>query len=209
MRAANRCRKRKPSEGFSLLELLMVLAIVSVIAAMAIPKVMTIVQNARTVGDIQSLNSAILLAKMRGASDFARARVYMDLSANTYRVDIYPSGATSWTTDGATTAVPHPVNYLAKNVSFGYGSLTTAPSGMSSLAQAPACLADDLSTTVTNTACIMFNSRGIPVDSTWAATGVDAIYVTDGKSVAGVTVSASGLTKIWRTPASTAAWLQR
>lgn len=193
---------RERSDGFSLLELMTVLVIALVIAAMAIPKVMTMVRNARTVGDIQSLNSAILLAKMRGASNFARGRVYADLSANTYHIDLYQSGGSAWTTEGGT-------QYLAKGVSFGFGSLTTAPSGMSSLAQAPACLADDLATAVSNTACIMFNSRGIPVDTTWAATSVDALYVTDGKSVAGVTVSPTGLTKIWRTPASTAAWLQR
>jgi len=43
-----------------------------------------------------------LWAKMRAASDFARARVYADLSANTFRIEIYPSpsGASSWTTEG-------------------------------------------------------------------------------------------------------------
>lgn len=194
---------QRPHHGFSLVELMVVLVIAIVIAAMTIPKMLTMVQNSRTVGDIQSLNSTILLAKMRGASDFARSRVYVDLAANTYHVEIYPSGGTGWTTEGGTQS-------LAKNVTFGYGSLTSPPTGVASLTQSPACMVALSSTsTISNTACIMFNSRGIPVDSTWAATPNYAVYVTDGKSVAGVTVSATGLTKIWRTPASTAAWQQR
>jgi len=54
----------------------------------------------------------------------------------------------------------------------------------------------------------MFNSRGIPVDSTWSPTPTGALYVTNGNSVSGVTVSATGLTKIWRSDASTANWNQ-
>ena len=63
--------------------------------------------------------------------------------------------------------------------------------------------------TYANTACIMFNSRGIPIDNTLTATPNGAFYVTDGKTVTGVTVSATGLTKIWRTGAATAIWKQR
>ena len=43
---------------------------------------------------------------------------------------------------------------------------------------------------IANTACIMFNSRGVPIDSTFAPTGDDALYVTDGMAVYGVTVAA-------------------
>ena len=187
--------------GFSLVEVLTVIFIIIVLAAMAIPKVTTMVGNLRTRGDARDLNAMIVLARMRAASDFARARVYADLSANTFRIEVRQSGATSWQTDGGN-------QVLSRGVTFGYGSLTTPPSGVASLTQAPLCLQDDLVSTYANTACIMFNSRGIPVDSTWAPTSVDALYVTDSKSVTGVTVSATGLTKIWRSTASTANWDQ-
>src|SRR5512135_1258354 len=88
--------KRGRQDGFSLLELTIVMAIAIVIAAMALPKVMSMIQNLRTSGDASSLNSAILLAKMSAASDFARARVYADLSANTFHVEVYTSGDTQW-----------------------------------------------------------------------------------------------------------------
>jgi hypothetical protein len=35
-----------------------------------------------------------------------------------------------------------------------------------------------------------------------------ALYVTNGKLITGVTVSVTGLTKIWRSDASTANWSQ-
>jgi hypothetical protein len=77
---------------------------------------------------------------------------------------------------------------------------------MASLSQAPLCLQDDLVATYSNTACVMFNSRGIPVDPTGTPTPDDALYVTDGNSVTGVTVVATGLTRVWRSDASSATW---
>jgi Tfp pilus assembly protein FimT len=187
--------------GFSVVELLVVVFIVIVIAGIGIPKLVTLLTNLRTYGDARDLNGEVVQAKMRAASDFARARLYADLSANTFHIDVYQSGASGWTTEGGT-------QYLSSGVTFGYGSLTTPPTGVTTLTQAPLCLQDNLTSTVANTACIMFNSRGIPVDSTWAPTGNDALYVTDGKSVTGVTVSATGLTKVWRSDASAANWNQ-
>ena len=191
------------NHGFSLVEVLLVTTVVIVVAAIGIPTLTTITKNLRTGGDARDLNGAIILAKMRAASDFAHARVYADLSANTFRVEIYPSpsGPNSWTTEGGTTT-------LSQGVAFGYGSLTSAPTGMASLSQAPLCLQDDLVATYSNTACIMFNSRGIPVDSTGTPTPDDALYVTDGNSVTGVTLVATGLTKVWRSDASSATWNQ-
>jgi len=189
------------NHGFTLVEVLIVTTIVVVVAAIGIPTLTTIARNLRTGGDARDLNGAIVLAKMRAASDFARARVYADFSTNTFRVEIYPSGASSWTAEGGTTT-------LSQGVTFGFGSLTSAPAGMASLSQAPLCLQNDLVATYSNTACIMFNSRGIPVDSSWAPTSADAVYVTDGKAVTGVTVVATGLTKVWRTDASSANWNQ-
>jgi len=187
----------KPVRGFSTLELLVVVAIVIIIAGMAIPKLMSMVQNFRTAGDARDLNGTILMAKMRAASNFAQTRVHADLNAQTFWVEMEPSGATSWTAEGGT-------QFLSTGVTFGFGSLSTPPSNtQATLAQAPACPG------ISNTACVVFNSRGIPVDSTNTPTANDALYVTDGQSVTGVTVLATGLTQIWRSDASTANWSKR
>jgi Tfp pilus assembly protein FimT len=189
--------RENPVDGFSALELLIVVAIVIIVAGIGIPKLMSMVQNLRTAGDARDLNGTILMAKMRAASNYAQARVHVDLNTQTFWVEVEPSGATSWTTEGGT-------QLLSTGVTFGFGSLSTPPSNtQTTLAQAPACPG------ISNTACIVFNSRGIPVDSTNTPTANDALYVTDGRSVTGVTVLATGLTQIWRSDASTANWSKR
>src|SRR6267154_5273211 len=82
------------NHGFSLVEVLMVTVIIIVLAAIGIPTLMSMVRGLRTAGDARDLNGAIIQAKMRAASDFARARLYADLSANTFRIEIRPSIAT-------------------------------------------------------------------------------------------------------------------
>ena len=187
----------RPVGGFSALELLIVVAIVIIVAGMAIPKMMSMVQNFRTAGDARDLNGTILMAKMRAASNFAQTRVHADLNTQTFWVEVEQSGATSWTAEGGT-------QLLSTGVTFGFGSLSTPPSNtQATLAQAPTCPG------ISNTACVVFNSRGIPVDSTNTPTGDDALYVTDGRSVTGVTVLATGLSQIWRSDASTANWTKR
>jgi prepilin-type N-terminal cleavage/methylation domain-containing protein len=189
--------KRARQRAYSIIEMLIAMAIIVVASAIAVPKVVTMAQNLRTGGDAHNLNSMILLAKMRASADFGQARVRMDLGAQTYQVEVESSGATSFTPEGG-------VQTLSNNVAFGYGSVPSPPaSTQSTLAQAPACAG------ISNSACITFNSRGIPVDSTNTPTGNDAVYVTDGKSVTGVTVSVTGLTKVWRTDASAANWIIR
>ncbi len=85
-------------------------------------------------------------------------------------------------TQGGTTA-------LSTGVTFGFGGVTLAPPNtQATIGQASQCMEDDGITAIANTACIMFNSRGVPIDSSFAPTG-DALYVTDGMVVYGVTVA--------------------
>src|SRR6266853_2007877 len=189
------------NEGFSLAELLIVVFVILVIAAVGIPNLLTMIGEMRTAGDDRDLNGAIVLAKMRAASNFSRARVYADLSANTFRVEWQQSGTTTWTTDGCPNSCTGD-QLLATGVSFGYVSLSSPPSNtQAALGQAPVCL-DSSGSAISNTACIIFNPRGIPITSAAVPTPNDAIYVTDGRLVTGVTVSATGLTKVWRTDAA-------
>jgi hypothetical protein len=112
---------------------------------------------------------------------------------------------------------------LSQGVTFGYGSISSPPlNTQPALGQAPACLADD-GTAIGNTACIVFNSRGIPVVCTTInpaavpAVGCapadpetrDALYLTDGTAVYGITMLATGMMQVWRTPPSTTAWTKQ
>jgi prepilin-type N-terminal cleavage/methylation domain-containing protein len=195
--------------GFTLIELMMTIVIGTTLAAMAIPLVLTMAQAFRTGGDIRSISGEVALAKMRAAADFTQARLYADLSAGTYRIETWNKTSSCWVADGDTacSASTTPTeNFLSKDVSFGFGSLGSPPSNtQSTLGQAPSCL-DDSGASISNTACVVFNSRGIPIDSTGSPYGNDAIYLTDGSSVYGVTVSATALVQTWTSGTSTASW---
>jgi hypothetical protein len=172
-------------------------------------------------------------AKLRAAADFTHARVYANLSGNTYHLEIWNKsgngGAGCWQTDGDTantcTAASSPVQYLSQGVTFGYGVIATPPANTeTTIGQAPLCYTGYAgqatnTTSVANTACIEFNSRGEPSDpapggSAGAAGGVPdatgALYVTDANSVYGVTQLASGLVQNWYAPdTTTGTWQKR
>lgn len=200
MAAANEQRPRGTARqrGFSAVELTIVVTATLILAGIATPKATTAIQNFRTGGNARAIANEVAMAKMRAAADFTRARVYADLSAQTIRVDVWDTTNNVWVADSANgTAIG-----LSTGDTFGYGTslATPPPSTQSTLGQASLCSVGltSTATTVANTACIVFNSRGVPVDSTSTPTGADALYMTDGVSVYGVTVAATGNIQTWR-----------
>jgi prepilin-type N-terminal cleavage/methylation domain-containing protein len=194
--------KSRSSRGFSLVEVTIVIAITVILAVLALPLFPALERTYRSSGDGRDLYSQIALAKMRASADFTHARVYVDLTANSMHLEVWNSTSSTWTTEGATQT-------LSSGDSFGYGSLSSAPPNtQGSFGQAAACRNDANTADIANTACIVFNSRGIPIDSN-GPTGQDALYMTDGKAAYGVTVSATGLLRFWTSDIATANWTQQ
>ena len=179
--------------GFSALELLVVVALTGVIAAIAIPMTGNALGYYRLSGDARSVSNAIAVTKMRAAATFSRARLYVDLNGKSFHVETWQkTGTPAWVAEGGS-------NYLNSQNSFGFGSVGSAPPNTQDpIGQAPACL-DSSSNPIGNTACIVFNSRGIPVDSSGAPTTANAMYLNDGATVYGSTVSATGMIRLWQT----------
>lgn len=222
---------RRSERGFKLLELMIVVSILIVIAGFSIPRYLTLQQSLRIGGDIRRISTLVAQAKVRGPANFTHARVYVNLAANsagyyTYHLDIWNkagnSGAGCWQTDGDTVnscivAATSPVQYLSNGVTPGYGTVSTPPANTEgTLGQAPGCFTGYAGqagyTPTANTACIEFNSRGSPVDpsNNGTSNANGAFYLTDGNSVYGVTVLASGLVQTWYTHVSTSAvWVQQ
>ena len=190
-------------QGYSLLEIMLVMMLTVTVAAIAIPMSANALGNFRLSGDARSVSNAVALAKMRAASGFSKARLYVDLSAKRHHIEIYQkTGPPGWVWEGGATSI-------SQGVTIGYGALASPPpSTQSTLAQAPSCL-DSLGAVIANTACVVFNSRGIPVDATGAPTVSDAIYLTDGTAVYGTTVIATGTIQLWRSGPTTAAWTKQ
>jgi Tfp pilus assembly protein FimT len=194
---ARRCRE---ASGFSLLELILITGLMGVIMAIAVPMSGNALGFFRLSGDARSASNSIALAKMRASSAFSRARVFVDLSSNSYHLETWDKTSSTWKAEGTN-------NVLSSRVAFGYGSVSAAPPNtQATIGQSPLCK-DNTGADISNTACVIFNTRGVPVDSTGAPI-VDALYLTDGSAVYGVTVSASGMVRMWRTPrTSTPAWV--
>ena len=212
----------KKSQGFSTLEVLLVMVVSLIIAMFAIPGFNQVQRTLRISGDARNLNGAINQAKMQAAADFTEARVYIDLTplspANPlakYHIDVWNKagngGTGCWQVIGdfnnpCFVAGVSPVQYLSQGVAFGFLGLGAAPPNTQTGGIAEGT-AGQRCTPVNGkrvgqqatTACIQFNSRGIPIDygNAGVPTGNGAFYITDNTQVYGVTVGAAGLSQVW------------
>lgn len=193
------CRGSSP--GFSLVELVAYLAVVATTAAFVLPFTRTTLNAMNLSSDGRAVSSAVSLAKMRAAADFTQARARVDLASATIRVERWrKTGPAGWETEGK-------VITLSPTVSFGFAGLgAPPPNTQAAIAQAPPCL-DDAAQPIDGTACIVFNSRGIPIDAANVPFAGGAVYITDGSIVFGVTTSAGGLVRLWRANAGDGSWL--
>jgi len=171
-----------------------VLGLIGIISAIAVPMMANAIGNFRLSGDARSVSNAVAVAKMRAASAFTRVRLYVDLTSKGHHIEWLDTSLTPahWTPEGGTT-------YLSSSVTFSFGVVTTPPpSTQTTIGQAPLCTTD-AGATIANTACIVFNSRGVPITAALVPTPDDALYVTDGSAVYGVTVAATGMLRTWHT----------
>lgn len=182
----------RSQKGFSLIELLIVVVVALIIGGFAVPSFLQTMRNFRINGDGASINGELLTAKMRAAARFTRTRVYFDLTTRQFRSEWWDKTANAWTLEN----VGSPQT-LASGVTFGTGAVGIDPEG-NVATLAGECL-DNGGGTITNTACVVFNSRGIPINPATGSPLASDVYVTNGSQVYAVTVSATGLTRIFRT----------
>jgi Tfp pilus assembly protein FimT len=199
---------KSQQQGFSAIEILLVVAISMVIVGIGVPVYVTVTNSMRVAGDLRNLTGVTAQAKMRAPADFTRARIYANLNGGSFQLQIWKkAGSGCWVADADTTstcltyssgAPSGSVTALSQGDTFGYTTLTVGPTpGQATIGQSANCL-DNSGATLANTACIVFNSRGIPINaSTLAPLATGALYLTNGTVVDGLTISATGSIQTW------------
>jgi len=182
--------------GFSLIELLVVVALAGVLAAIAAPSMTSATRGYRLAGDARTLAHTVSLAKMRAAAAFTRVRLRADTGTRAFSIEEWNGSA--WVVRGG-------FQGLSPGVTFGFGGLASAPPNtQTTIALSSACLDTAVPPApIPGTACIVYNSRGVPINATGAPIGGNGLYLTDGVAVYAAMVAATGLNTLWWTPYAT------
>jgi prepilin-type N-terminal cleavage/methylation domain-containing protein len=205
--------------GFTMLEMLIVILILGIIAAFAIPQAYQAVKAYRLHSDAAAVAAELNVARFRAASQYAPDRVHVDPSTNSFYLErlcgdnSVPPGSTDPACSGggatpytsfSTPMIDGGVQYLSQGDSF----TTTNPGGASCPPPAPESLL----------ACggqtdFYFNTRGMPVQygGSPLPNGGQAIYLTNPTTgmTDAVVVTMGGRVAVYNWDSVAGAWATR
>ncbi len=176
--------RHRPASGFSLLELMIVVGILVVIAAMAMPRIMTSVADVRLRSATNSASGLMQQARMMAIKDNMLRKVkYSNVTSGGFvYVDV---------NDDDHIQASEPQVQMGSTI-LGYN----APTGL------PALVQTNLGYTPVTTSVLMFNARGLPCSAVNTCGSGMVIYFTDSRRVGSpgwgaVSVSPAGRVKTW------------
>jgi prepilin-type N-terminal cleavage/methylation domain-containing protein len=196
-------RGMRSERGYTLIEMMLAVGVIGVIGAMVIPITDSSIRGSRLRGDATVIRNLVGVAKMRASAQFTRARVFANLGnplANppvpgTFVLQVWDKTAGAWVNDGG-------INQLSTGVSFGFAGLNAPPPNTQvNIAQSPTCTSTlTVANPIANTACVTFNSRGLPIDADGVLYPRHALYITGDDAVFGTTITTTPLIRFWSSP---------
>lgn len=208
--------KASRAKGFSMLELLIVIAIIMIMGGAAVLMMGPTLQNYRLTGDARSIASSLALARMRAAAQFTRAEVCFDFTGgncsptaapNTYQVEVWNKATNLFAPEPGTSpqALSQGGIFVPK-----CPAANCFPVGMPPLGgQVTIQQGTGSGPAPIGFAQIIFNSRGIALDpATLAPVATNVIYIANPQInfYCGVTASIAGQQGAWKYTSN--AWFQ-
>jgi prepilin-type N-terminal cleavage/methylation domain-containing protein len=199
-------------QGFTTTELMLVVAVLGVIAATAVPSVMNSVRDYRLHSDLSTVASLCNVTRLRAAAQFAPYRVNFSVSAGTYSMEKL-CGNTASSVDSACTSpyaafttpqIESGTQYILQGNTFA----SCRPSGISTY---PGTITAD-SSACPDLVQLYFNTRGTPTDNAGSplANGGTVLYMTNQNGmVDAFTVSTGGRASVWNWDPSGSRWYLR
>ena len=181
---------RKNHSGFSMLELLIVIAIIGVIAAFALPSATAFVKGYRLHADASAIASQLNVTRFRATSQYTPYRLNVTASSSLYSMD------------RMNTTYGSPAAEIILGLSQGVSFLSACP-----VSATPGTIPSSFTT---SSAAIYFNTRGLPVNTSGTPTNLNVVYLkNDNNLYDAVTVSLGGRITIWNYNVATSTWIAR
>lgn len=200
--------------AFTMLEMLVVVAVAGAVAAMAIPQAYYTVKAYRLHADASALANQLNIARMRAASQFAPYRQVVNASSGTYWREKL-CGDTSTSTDSACTSAYNALTSSGLEGGTQYAiegdSFSSCRPSFLSASSYPGTIEADASP-CPDPIDIYFNTRGAPVDSNGdpLSNGGAVIYVRNQYNLLdAVTVSVGGAVTVWNWDTASSSWMKR
>jgi len=181
---------KRQNPGFTMVEILIVLGIMGVIAAFALPSAINFVKAYRLHADASAIASQLNVTRFRATSQYKPYRLTFDVTNGLYSMQ------------RLTTAYGSPTTELSLGLQPNIRMLSTCP-----VTATPGTIGSTFTGISTS---IYFNTRGLPVDNTPAPTNNNVIYLANDYNLYdAVTVSLGGRITIWNYSTTTSTWVAR